>query len=745
MKKFITLLLIVLSAFSYRSAAQGTLTCNADFTVQFINGNTVKFVPVQPGDSFNTYHNWSFGDNSYAGNVTSPTHTYSAPGTYVVGHSIVRYVNGATCSDTINKTVVIQGTTVCNLQSYFTWHVDSTSWNTVHFQNQSQPYEASDSIRWNFGDGTIINGLVGTLSTPSHVYANAGTYNVCIRVKKNNNTTGTPCVSEICKTVAVTAPNPCNLTAAFTWYTDSLNVISIHFLNQSQPFDPTDSIRWNFGDGTIINGLVGTLSAPVHVYANAGTYNVCIRIKKNNNTSSTPCVRELCKTVTVTIPCNFTANFSSHPDSLHPQRILFTNLTAPIGTADSVRWTFGDGTVLNGIQGNPAVANPVHEYAQPGTYTVCLRVKKNGNAAGTTPCVREICKTVVVTSPCNFQVNFSMHRDSLIPRKVYFTNLTVTTSANAIVKWSFGDGTYATTWNADHTYAQPGTYVVCLTVQLSATCIRDKCDTIVIPATPSCLEISKFKYEKSPVDNQLYKFTPDYLSNDIVYTWTFGDGTGSHDPIVLHHYAQPGTYIACLTAWRGPNCASTTCKEIKVLPQINCDSIHVSYTYQKDPFVPNKIYFYANANYTILDQTWTITRLSPATTPPVILHQNNPVYVFHDTGYYNVCLKAVMLGGCIKEYCHVIHIEQVVNSTCELQAYPNPASNVVNVNVTLTQPGMIDAYIYNAMNMLVKEKHQAGITGNNLVSININDLTPGLYNIKLVYGGKTCYARFTKL
>ena len=128
----------------------------------------------------------------------------------------------------------------------------------------------------------------------------------------------------------------------------------------------------------------------------------------------------------------------------------------------------------------------------------------------------------------------------------------------------------------------------------------------------------------------------------------------------------------------------------------------------------------------------------------VTLHQNNPTYLFQDTGYYRVCLRAITLGGCIKEFCSVIHITQVSNA-CLLQAYPNPATNVVNVNVTLTQPGMIDAYVYNSLNVLVREKHQLGVTGNNVVTITINDLPAGLYRIKLVYGNHICYALFQKL
>jgi len=741
MKKIFTLLLPVLSAFSFTSKAQSTAVCNADFNFT-ISNFTVQFTPVMVGDSINTTHYWSFGDGNTVSAVTA-THTYASVGSYSVKHLIIKHnPNGVVlCSDSVTKIVLIQQTTACNLQAYFTYTADSLNWNTIHFQNQSQPNAPGDSIRWNFGDGTpAINGLVGNLSTPTHVYPNAGVYNVCIRVKKNNTTGGTPCISEICKTVIVAAP--CNLTASFSWTTTASSPFVIAFHNLSIGFATGDSIRWTFGDGSVSYDV-----NPTHNYTYAGTYTVCLRVKKNINIAGVPpCVSEICKTVVVTPLCNLQAYFIAQPDSIHPLRIKFTNMSIVFMPSDSIRWTFGDGTSVSGLQSDPNVANPTHDYAQAGNYNVCLRVKRNINTTGTTPCVGEICKLITVIQPCNIPASFTMHRDSLNIRKVYFNNTTIAPTATTLVKWSFGDGTFANTWNAVHEYAQAGLYRVCLTVYFSTNCVKETCDTVVIPnPPPSCLDISKFKFEKFAGDNQKYKFTPDYIASDIIYTWTFGDGTGSHDPIAIHRYAQPGLYTACLTAWRGPNCASTTCKEIRVLPQINCDSIHVSYSYQRDPFVPNKVYFYANANFPVLDQTWTITRLSLATTPPVILHQNNPVYVFHDTGYYSVCLRAITLGGCIKEYCNIIHIENVVSTVCELQAYPNPTSSLINVNVFLTQPGTIDAYVYNTLNVLVKDKHQQGVTGNNTVTINVNDLVPGLYTIKVVYGGKTCYARFTKL
>ncbi len=638
----------------------------------------------------------------------------------------------------INSSSKAQPGTVCN--AGFTHQF--TAANTVKFT----PAVIGDSINtfhhWSFGDGAAAN-----IALPEHAYATAGVYNVRHIIFKINPNGVAVCRDTVIKQILIQQTTACNLQAYFIWQSDNNNWNTLHFQNQSFPVEPGDSIRWNFGDGSpVINSLVGNLSTPTHVYPNAGTYNVCIRIKKKTVAGTPPCVSEICKTVSVTQPCNLTANFSAQPDPPHPLRIKFTNLSAPVIASDSIKWTFGDGTSVNGLQGDPNVANPTHNYAHGGNYVVCIRIKKAINSAGTAPCVREFCKTVMVQSTCNIPVNFSMHRDAVNPRKVYFTNTTAVTATNAIAKWSFGDGTFAGTWNTVHEYAQPGNYRVCLTVQTEPNCVKQKCDTIIItqPA-PNCKELSKFKFEKLSNDNQKYKFVPDYISNDIVYTWTFGDGTGSHDPIATHRYAQPGVYVACLTAWRGPNCASTTCKEIRVLPQINCDSIHVSYIYQRDPRVPNKIYFHANSNFPLLDQFWTITKLSSATTPPVILHQSNPVYVFQDTGSYRVCLRAITLGGCVKEYCTNIRIEHVVNSVCELQAYPNPTSSLINVNVALTQPAIIYAYIYNALNVLVKSKQQQGNTGNNIVTMNVNDLAPGLYTIKMVYGGKTCYARFTKL
>jgi PKD repeat protein len=745
MKKIFTLLWLTLVSFSFKATAQSTPNCNAEFAVQYLTNYTVKFNPAITGDSPFVRHFWNFGDGTTGSQLISPIHTFALPGTYAVRHTVLRVTpnNVPVCTQTFTKHVTI--TAPCTLVANFSWSSTAANPLTIAFQNLSVPLSNTDSIKWTFGDGSS-----STAVNPVHTYNAPGTYTVCLRVKKLTPPGAPPCVKEICKTIVI--PQPCNLQVYFSSQPDPNHPLRIKFTNLSSPVSITDSVKWTFGDGNSVSGVMGdpNVANPTHNYANAGTYTVCLRIKRNG-TPTTPvqCVREFCKTIIVYQPCNLVVNFTSQPDPNNPLRIKFTNTSTPIHPTDSVRWTFGDGSSVSGVQSDPNVANPIHIYANAGTFTVCLRIKKNSNIS--TPnqvaCIREKCNTIVITHPCNFPVNFSWRLDSINPRKVYFTNLSIPPVSSATAVWTFGDGSAATSWNAVHEYAHPGRYIVCLKVYLpNSNCFRTKCDTIVIPnPPPPCTQLSKYTYQVSPNDNQKYKFTPDYINPALQYTWTFGDGTGSHAPVAVHRYAQPGIYIACLTVWRGPECASTTCKEIRVLPQVNCDTAHAWYTYQRNPNIPNKIQFTAHATIPIIDQVWYITKVSGTVTlPPVILHQNNPVYVFQDTGLFKVCLKAKLDGGCMKEYCSNIRIEQVSNA-CELQAFPNPASSAVHVNIYLTQPELILATVYNSLNVPVLSHTQQGHTGNNLVTLNVNNLIPGQYTIRLVYGNRVCYARFQKL
>ena len=684
---------------------------------------------------------WTFGDGSTS-ILNNPDHVFANPGTYNVCLIIKRHIPGATtyCVREYCKVVTITPPP-CTLVASFTATHDSTGVNAAnwHFTNTSAPLGTTDSIRWSFGDGAFSSQV-----SPNHFYTVAGTYNVCLRIiKRNANGTLTNCVSEVCHTVTVVLPTPCTLVAAFTVSHDSsgVNINNYHFTNTSTPLSTTDSIRWSFGDGTTSNQV-----SPNHVYTQPGTYTVCLLIiKRNANGTLTNCASDVCHTVTVVLPntCNLTVGFASYRDSAAANLYTyhFTNLSSPLAASDSIRWTFGDGTSSNQV-------NPVHAYAQPGTYTVCLRViKRNPNGVLTT-CIRDTCKTLVVEQLCNIHPHYTWHADSVNYRKIYFTNTTSPINTNVTAIWSFGDGTTATSWNAIHEYAQAGTYYVCLRLT-SGNCVTYSCDSIRVTApAPPCRQLSIYHYTRAATDSQTYYFAPNYVSNDIQYTWTFGDGTGTQPgPNAVHHFATAGTYTVCLTAYKNQNCASTTCNTIQVHAQPNCSTSTIDYNFHRDSLVPNRITFTAYSNVPIVDQVWTITKL-PATsgTGTATIHMNNPTYVFLDSGSYRVCLRATLANGCIKEYCNNIHIEHGMPgaNACTLQAYPNPAGSEVHVSLTLVQPLMLYGYIYNSANVLMIQKQQQGVVGNNILTMNTANLAAGIYTIKVIYGNAACTTTFVK-
>lgn len=717
--------------FSYPDTAS-----NIPHTYQFVNTT----VGLHNSDSIR----WTFGDGT-SSNQVSPSHSYAQPGTYTVCLRVQQRDSTGTLynciSDTCHTITVVQTPPLCNLTANFYSYQDSTATNTHTYQfvNTTVPLHSTDSIRWTFGDGTASNQV-----NPIHTYANVSpntlSYTVCLRVQQRDSTGAlTNCISEICHVIVIAAP-VCNLTANFYYYVDSVGTspYNYHFINTTLPSHSTDSVHWNFGDGSS-----STDYHAIHTYAQPGTYTVCLRVQQGDSSGVlTNCVSEICHVVVIppVTTCTLTATFYAYQDSTSGtiNTFHFENTSVPLNAYDSIRWSFGDGTSSNQL-------SPNHTYAQAGTYTVCLRVQKRGpNGVGLTNCISEICHVVTVTSVCNIHANFSWHADSLNNRKIYFTNLTNPVSTAATILWNLGDGTTSTAWNPVHEYAQAGTYQVCLYVQLTPTCTSYYCRFITVLPTVNCQQQSNFNFTTSSTNSQSFNFTPLTVNNNAQYTWTFGDGTGSHNITTSHTYTQPGNYTACLTVYQNANCASTTCRPVQVMQQINCDSVHVSYNYYTDSLMPNRVYFHTISNYSVIHETWTITNYS--TGHVTTLNQYNPTYTFTDTGYYYVCLRAETSGGCVKEYCRYIYIAHVPTSNvCNLQPYPNPGTNTISVNVSLNLPEMIHVYVYNAMNVLVKEKHVQGSSGNNIVTLPIGNLVAGMYTMRVIHGNSICYAQFVKL
>lgn len=211
----------------------------------------------------------------------------------------------------------------------YTWNVNG---NAVSFLGTTSP--GITSIIWSFGDGNFD--YTNTIS-PTHTYANAGTYQACIIVYDSSQS----CSDSACHMVVIDS--------CYGSFTYLLNGLTGNFYGYANGGSANTVYQWNFGDNT-----TSTQQNPSHVYANAGTYMVCFAYYD----LTTGCADSVCMPITISV-C--VADFSII-DSLG--YVFFIN-TSSLGNGGNYLWDFGDGNFSS-------QQNPSNTYSNPGTYQVCL-------------------------------------------------------------------------------------------------------------------------------------------------------------------------------------------------------------------------------------------------------------------------------------------------------------------------------------------------------------------------------------
>ena len=205
---------------------------------------------------------WTFGDTTSGSGATN-THTYAVAGTYVVTLTVTDNL-GATNTVSHNVTV----TNALPTASF----TSSASFHTVTFNSTStDPDGTIVSYLWNFDDTTS-----GPDESNTHIYSNAGTYNVNLTVTDNDGATANV-------TVPVTVTDPSVNIAPTASFTTVVTGRSAAVTSTST--DPDGSIvssAWTFGDGN-----TGTGSTSSHVYAGPGVYPVALTVTDNQGATNT--------------------------------------------------------------------------------------------------------------------------------------------------------------------------------------------------------------------------------------------------------------------------------------------------------------------------------------------------------------------------------------------------------------------------------------------------------------------------
>ncbi len=497
----------------------------ADFT---LNDDTIclneNAVTVNASTGGANAYQWNWGDGSgwQATGGGNQTHSYVAPGDYII--SLVAGIGGAQgCTDTISLPIHVLPIPTANFVLNNNNGCDTL---TVGFTDAS-----TDAISWawDFGNTNTDN----TQFPPQQFYPAPGIYTVSLTVTALNGCTHTNTNDVNVYESPVVSFSPlsvCENTLAT--YTDN---------STSAPGDPIISWDWDLG-----NGNTSTQQNPSTTYTGNGTYDVSLMVSTAHCSNA--------DTLTVTVEPTPVAAFTEDINIGCPT--LDVNFTNNSTGAALYAWDFGDGNTS-------ALQDPSNSFDNLGatdtTYNVSLIASTVFGCAD----------TAYAPITVYYGVSSSFTHDGFpgcAPLDVNFTN---TSLPGEIYTWDFGDGNGANTYHTTHQYINNtlfiDVYTVSLIVESSNGCTDTSSQDITVYPIPD------FGFTAVP-DSGCSPLTVNFPSvvGAVSYQWDFGDGTNGTGPTPTHVYTNSTTndvtYNVELIAISPFGCVDTTGGTVKVFP-----------------------------------------------------------------------------------------------------------------------------------------------------------------------------------
>ncbi len=149
---------------------------------------------------------------------------------------------------------------------------------------------------------------------------------------------------------------------------------------------------------------------------------------------------------------------------------------------------------------------------------------------------------------------------SQVQNTVVFTTPVTAPVGTTLYQWNFGDVSSSQMGpTVTHTYVQPGTYVVDLSINDSPNTVWYAIDQITVVIGGDCNIITAFSANE--LNNGVVNFTIDSVQNaamPLLYYWWFSDGQTSQQPEPFITFAN-GNYTACLSVQDANGCVDSTC------------------------------------------------------------------------------------------------------------------------------------------------------------------------------------------
>ncbi len=541
-------------------------------------------------------YKWFFG-NGDSSTLASPVYTYAAGGNYTV-KLFVKNQHG--CIDSVTRDIIV-GVPV---SAAFAADITSACKPPVAIRFTNQVL-SGNTYSWRFGDS-----LTSTVSNPTFVFRDTGTYTVNLIVKNSNG-----CVDSVKRNNYIRTQKP--FVSIDNLPDSGCAPLVKQLMVTSTGRDSVVSYRWRFSDGA-----TSTLVSPEHSFITPGYHAVSLIVE-----DVLGCRDTITKNNAIRITSKPVANFSA--DILNTcanKEISFTSLASP--GVNQWFWDFGD-------ESQAAEQHPKHVYTDTGFMSVQLIVL-NGGCADT---IRKERYIYTKPSVSKFTYNFSC----AAPAAFTFNNFSI--GAERWL-WEFGDGTTSTQLNPVHNYIDTGTFRASLTTyNNSFGCSFYQSKLVKVVKVKS----NFFAADSVQCKGNVTKFTAVLQSGQVTrFIWDFGDGEFENVPgnTITHQYKQPGTYTVRLITISLTNCRDTVTKTAYI--RINGPTAKFA-TLVAGACANQSVVFSdssrINAGGAIQSWQWNFGdgQIDTLFAPPFI-------HTYHNNGTYTVSLKVTDDKGCADSF-----------------------------------------------------------------------------------------------
>ena len=308
---------------------------------------------------------------------------------------------------------------------------------------------------------------------------------------------------------------------------------SAETVNVGEPVDLTDTSsgepvtwNWDFGDGTGAAGPEVT-----KIWDVEGVFTVTLFV---TNAVGEEAAQSFNFTVIAPdlarVP---TADFNFRSATVETGEAL-QFVDASTGDPDSLVWNFGDGTTATGSQ-------VTHTFAAPGQFEVSLTAANEAGVNVTSAIITVVeavrpPEAIIGTFPGVVEVGQVVSLDS------------ESTNSPTALSWGFDDGNSALGTSVRHSWDEPGTYRIRLSVSNSAGADETFADIVVEPRVDP--PVADFRTSAPGLDviaGTTVNFADLSTNNPTSFIWEFGDGSSGQGPNVSQVYDVPGVFTVTLT------------------------------------------------------------------------------------------------------------------------------------------------------------------------------------------------------